>query len=136
METVNKYIFDACGLITFLRNELGAEKVIQLFSDDNNTFFMHAINLGEVYYDTSRINRQKADELFSTIEKLGIQIIWIIDKSLITNAGRYKINYKMSYADTFVLASAKELGSKIITTDHHEFDIVSHDSDLDFYWLR
>ena len=97
---------------------------------------MHAVNLGEVYYDILRSNKQKAETLFKIIDKLQIQIIWEIEKQLIKTAGHYKINFKISYADSFVLATAKLNNAKIISTDHHEFDTVEHNTDLKFFWLR
>jgi len=136
MEKVTIYVFDACGLITFLRNEQGAEKVMQLFADEENTFLMHAITLGEVYYDTLRMNKDKALELFETVNELGIQIVWNMDENLIKVAGDFKVNNKMSYADSFVLALAKEYNAQIISTDHHEFDTVEKNSNLKFFWLR
>ena len=136
MEKVTIFVFDACGLITFLRNEQGAEKVMQLFAEDENTFLMHAITLGEVYYDTLRVSKDKALELFNTVKDLGIQIVWNMDENLIRVAGEFKVNNRMSYADSFVLALAKEYNAQIISTDHHEFDAVEKTSNLKFFWLR
>jgi len=136
MEKVNYFVFDACGLITFLRNEQGAEKAMQLFADEEISFFMHAITLGEVYYDTLRMNKNKAMDLFETVNELGIQIIRNIDEKLIKVAADFKVNNKMSYADSFVLALAEINNAQIITTDHHEFDAVEKNSNLKFYWLR
>lgn len=136
MEKVNYFVFDACGLITFLRNEQGTDKAMQLFADEETSFFMHAITLGEVYYDTLRMDKNKALELFETVNELGIQVIWNIDEKLIKVAADFKVNNKMSYADSFVLALAKIYNAQIISTDHHEFDAVEKNSNLKFYWLR
>lgn len=134
MEKVTIFVFDACGLITFLRNEQGAEKVMQLFAEEENTFLMHAITLGEVFYDTLRINKDKAFDLFEDVNDLAIQIVWNIDENFLKAAGNFKVNNKMSYADSFVLALAKEYNAQVISTDHHEFDAVEKNTNLKFYW--
>lgn len=136
MEKINTYVVDACGLITFLRNENGAEKLLDLFTDNKNVFLMHAINLGEVYYDLLRSNKDNAEKLFSIISDLQISVIWEVDKDLIRKAGLYKVNFKMSYADSFVLSTAEKKSGVIITTDHHEFDNVEKNTNLKFFWLR
>ena len=130
------YVIDACGLITFLRNEDGADKFIQLLADNTNTFLLHALTAGEVYYDILRMNKPKAEELFRIIDDLQIGIIWTLDKELLHWAAYYKVNYKMSYADSYVLATAYLNNACVISTDHHEFDVVEQETDLCFYWLR
>jgi len=109
---------------------------MQLFADEENTFLMHAITLGEVYYDTLRVSKDKALELFETVNELGIQIVWNMDENLIKVAGDFKVNNKMLYADSFVLALAKEYNAQVISTDHHEFDAVEKNSNLKFFWVR
>ena len=133
---MNLYVLDACGIITFLRNEEGADKFIQLLANNNNTILMHALTVGEVYYDMLRINKLKAEELFRIIDDLQIGIIWTLDKELLQQASYYKVNFKMSYADSYVLATAYLHDAYIISTDHHEFDAVEQQTDLCFFWLR
>ncbi len=134
---MNLYVIDACGLIAYLRGEGGGDKLRELFRDDNNKFFIHSVNLGEVYYDTLRFSGQEtAQELFEDVSKLPITVIWELDVSLIQLAGKYKTSYKISYSDSFVLALAEREDATIISTDHHEFDAIDNAGDLLFYWLR
>ena len=60
-EIVN-YVMDTCGLLVYLRQEEGCEKVKTLFRDKYNRFFMHAVNVGEAYYDTLRKDKNEAQE--------------------------------------------------------------------------
>ena len=55
---------------------------------------------------------------------------------MIRKIGYFKTNYKISFADSFVLASAKLNNARIITSDHHEFDVIEKDGDMDFEWIR
>jgi PIN domain nuclease of toxin-antitoxin system len=131
------YVVDACALIAFLRKEEGADKLRNLMKDPGNSFYMHAINLCEVYYDTCRVSGEnKAENLFEDIKQLPIQVIWGLDKNLVKLAGKYKSRYKISFADSFVLALAEKEKSIVISTDHHEFEPIAEKIGPEFYWLR
>lgn len=134
---VTTYVIDACALIAYLREEQGSDKLCKLLKDRKNSFFMHSINIGEVYYDSLRISgEEKAQELFDDIAKLPINVIWTLDIPFINLVGKYKTSYKISYADSFVLALAEREGGIVISTDHHEFDPLEDAGVLRFSWLR
>lgn len=131
------YIVDACALIAFLRKEKGSERFVNLIKSDTNQFFMHAVNLGEVYYDTVRFaDIRVADELLQDIGDLPIHIVWSIDIPFIRLVGTYKTSFQISYADAFVLSLAERERGVALTTDHHEFDPVEDEGIIQFYWLR
>ena len=131
-----QFVLDACGLIAYLRGEAGGEKLRDLLKDSKNSFLLHGINLGEVYYDTLRNSKEIAEKLIDDIKKLPIEIIWTLDLEIIKLVGKYKISYKVSYADCYVLALAEKEKAIIITTDHHEFDVIERENQLKFLWLR
>lgn len=134
---IKTYVLDACALITFLRKEKGHEKLLTLFKENQIKFLMHAVNLGEVYYDTLRFcNKKQAHELFADIAQLPVNVVWILDTELLELAGKYKTGFSMSYADTFVLALAEREEAIVISTDHSEFDAVEKSGAVSFYWLR
>lgn len=136
-DKVTTYVIDACALIAYLRKEKGSDKLCKLLKDRKNSFCMHSINLGEVYYDSLRISgEEKAQELFDDIAKLPINVIWTLDIPFIHLVGKYKTSFKISYADSFVLALAEREGGIVISTDHHEFDPLEEAGILRFSWLR
>jgi len=49
---------------------------------------------------------------------------------------RRKTVYRISYADSFVLALAEQQEAAVISTDHHEFDAVETAQAFRFAWLR
>ncbi|MEK6725209.1 MAG: type II toxin-antitoxin system VapC family toxin [Deltaproteobacteria bacterium] len=111
-QKVTTYVIDACALIAYLREEKGSDKLCKLLKDRKNNFYMHSINIGEVYYDSLRISgEEKAHELFDDIAKLPINVIWTLDISFIHLVGKYKTSYKIAYADSFVLALAEREGA-------------------------
>jgi PIN domain nuclease of toxin-antitoxin system len=136
-EKITKYVIDACALIAFLQNETGGDKLRELFKVPENEFFMHSINLTEVYYDAVYVSgEEKAQELFEKVAELPISILWDLEVSLIKLVGKYKTSYKISFADSFVLALAEKEKAIVISTDHHEFDVIESAGELSFYWLR
>jgi predicted nucleic acid-binding protein len=135
---IKKYVIDACALIAYFRDEDGADKLEALFeAAPHNKFFMHAVNLGEVYYDSLRVSgKEKAQALFEDVAKLPITLIWDLDEYFIELIGKYKTSYRVSYADCFLLALAERENAIVISTDHHEFDVIDNTGELAFYWLR
>jgi PIN domain nuclease of toxin-antitoxin system len=58
-EEINRYVIDACALIAFLQNESGGDELRELFKVPENEFFMHSVNLTEVYYDAMYPEKRK-----------------------------------------------------------------------------
>ncbi|MFH1962786.1 MAG: PIN domain-containing protein [bacterium] len=134
-EIVN-YVMDTCGLLVYLRQEEGCEKVKTLFRDKYNRFFMHAVNVGEAYYDTLRKDKNEAQEIWDDIQQLPITIIWELDIPFIEIVGKYKTSFRVSYADCFVLALAEQRFATVISTDHHELESIEREGKIPFCWLR
>ncbi len=63
---MESHVLDSCALITYFRDEPGGEILEALFTKAPKVkFWLHAINLGEVYYDTLRTSGSEfADQLF------------------------------------------------------------------------
>jgi len=134
------FVFDACAFVAYFNNETGADKAELLIDRARNgevQLFATSVNVYEVYYDTLRHGSQeKAEELLKIIYGLPLTIVELIDRAIIRRAGYFKTTYKMSVADSFALALAKEINAKVVSTDHHELDAVEKAGELQFFWLR
>lgn len=134
------YVLDACALIAFLRNEAGADIVsgfLYAAHAHKADVYMNAINLLEVYYDIYRTtSKAKADEELRMIKKLPISIQSEITEDVFNEAGRLKASYRISLADSIALAQASSVNGKLLTADHHEFDILQDKVKIDFVWIR
>ncbi|MCW3113499.1 MAG: PilT protein domain protein [Segetibacter sp.] len=134
------FVLDACGLIAYLRNEEGWEKIIKLFDtaiDLEAKVLMHAANLSEVYYDFWRVSDKiTADKMISDLSKVPIELINTISIQMIQTIGYFKTTYKISFADSFVLSTAKLNNAKVVTSDHHEFDEIEKNGDITVEWIR
>jgi len=137
---MKRYVLDACALIALLQDEQGAE----LVSDALNSAYkgeaeimMHKANFLEVYYDAYRYRgKEQADLMVAEVKKRPIQINSEISDEIFIEAGRLKATYKMSFADTFALAQAKVFDGVLLTSDHHEFDVVEGKEGINFAWIR
>jgi len=134
------YVLDACALIALLSYEDGAEKVASAYKEahsGNAKIVMNAVNLLEVYYDFYRAhNKDAADDMIAQVEASTISVVTDINKTLLTEAGRLKAIYKISLADSFALAQAKVTSGILLTSDHHEFDVIEGKESIQFSWIR
>ena len=134
------YILDACALLALLRDEPGADKVADVLNAANKgniTIQMHKANLLEVYYDLLRSHsKERADMILAEVKKRPININAEITDELFIEAGRLKSTYKISFADSFALAQAIVSGGTLLTSDHHEFDVIEGSENITFDWVR
>ena len=133
-------VLDSCALIAQLNDEQGAENVEQIFlsaQEESNTILIHAASIAEVYYDfLKKADLTLAEQFLEDVNNLPLKVVTEISFDLIKAMGHFKSRYKISFADIFVLAMAKLNNASIITSDHHEFDIIEASEELNFEWIR
>ena len=130
-------VLDTCALIVYLRKEAGHDRFVELLKQDESSFAIHMINLGELYYVFWRSDgASKAEEAWSMTCEMPIRIVNSLSDSFVKRVGRWKATQKISYADAFALATAEEHSVALVTTDHQEFDPIDRMGLLQFCWLR
>lgn len=126
---------DSYGVIAFLENEPGADKVAELIKsarDKDRPLLLSVVNWGEVYYIVHRAaGKEAAARTMRTIDTLPIQVIEA-DRTLTQIAAEFKSSGKMSYADCFAAALAKARKAELITGDQ-EFKAV--EDEIEILWL-
>ncbi len=88
---------------------------------------------------TTKLYAYTEPEAFEILERLSsypILFIETISQELIKLIGYFKTHYRISFADSFVLATAKLNDARVLTSDHHEFDEVEKSGDVLFEWIR
>lgn len=139
-DSPEQYVIDACALIAYLNNEVGADKVEQWLiraEAGEVDLYVSAINLYEIYYDAvRRSSPDKANELLHDLYSLPITIVQAVDELLMQEAGYFKATYRISLADSIALGLARQLQANLVTSDHHEFDAIDQSGDITFFWLR
>lgn len=128
-------ILDAHAVFVYLEKESGYEKVRDVLShaaDTGKYVFMSSVNWGEVYYVTKREKGEAtAEEIMMVLDSFPIDVV-DVDRVLAKQAGSYKAEKKMSYADCFAAALAKVKKGELLTGDK-EFKEV--ESDIKILWL-
>ena len=130
-------IFDSYAIITLFREEPGYEEVIDWLGKINREQlgYMSVINLGEVYYITSRKQSpQKAAVALEAAMQLPFTFV-DADFDLTYRAAKLKASYKLSYADAFAAALTIEKKGLLITGDL-EFKNLVKEKDFKVHFIR
>jgi PIN domain nuclease of toxin-antitoxin system len=133
---MNRFILDACAVLALLKEEQGID-VVKSVIDSDDEILLHAVTVLEIYYNLiNELGIENANLFFERIVQTKIKIIYEITEDAIKHAGYFKSKYKISLGDSFVLATAKLHNAKIVSSDHHELDIIEKLENMDFLWIR
>jgi len=134
------YVLDACALLAFIKEETGYEIVRGLLMDaaaNKISVYMNKLNLFEVFYGIRREQGlAKAEHVYNILMRLPVVIIDGIADEVFLEASRIKSSYHMSLADSIALGEASVMDASLVTSDHHEFDVVDKNEVIQFTWLR
>ncbi len=128
-------IVDSFAVLAFLFRETGHEKVISLLeaaSKDDEVVYISASNWAEVRYI---IERRKGTDAWNRarVSLLALPIeVRPADRTLAELAGEVKAAKKMSLADCFAAALAKELKAELYTGDPEFHEV---EKDVKIVWL-
>jgi predicted nucleic acid-binding protein len=128
-------VLDSWSILAYLEDEPAGQQVADLIADAHETdtpLMMTVVNAGEIWYITAReTSEDVADRTIMELLQLGIQFI-DADWKLTRTAARFKVKCKMSFADCFAAALAKENKADLLTGDP-EFKQV--ESEVKVLWL-
>ncbi len=113
-------VLDSWAVIAYLEDEDAAAKVADIIADaheEHIPLLMTVVNAGEVWYIVARqTSAADADVSIKQLHDLGIQLV-DADWSLAKDAGYFKSKNKMSFADCFAAALAKQRRAHLATGD-------------------
>jgi predicted nucleic acid-binding protein len=137
---LNLFVLDACALIAVLAMEKGADNIRDLFQktvDHQALLVMNKFNFLEVYYKIYKAyGKTEADNLADTMKQMPIRIIDVLKDDVLKEAGRLKVNYKISMADSIATAEALINKGTLVTSDHHEIEPVEKNEKINVLWFR
>ena len=117
---MKKYVLDSHALLAYAEGESGAKAVADILKEglaNKAELFQTVINWGEMYYIALREGgKEKADLIKNTFTRYPITIVEA-NKELTLQAAYFKANYKISYADAFSAALAKNRKALLVTGD-------------------
>ena len=113
-------MFDSWAVLAYLGGEASGKEVADLIAaahEKGTPMCMSVINAGEVWYILAReLSDAQADQAIADLKGLGIEVI-DVDWPLTRLAADFKARHRMSYADCFAAALAKERKSDLVTGD-------------------
>lgn len=128
-------VLDTWAILAYFEDEPAAAVFSDLLAqahDDQVPLYMSVVNVCEVWYILSReVSESEADASIGELERLGITFVeanWNLARA----AAELKSKHKMSLADCFAAALAKDLKADLVTGDN-EFKQVEHA--VRIFWL-
>jgi predicted nucleic acid-binding protein len=131
-------VLDSWALVAFFEDEPAAsqvEEVLDQASTNQHRLFLSAINWAEIYYSTMReVSQEAADRHAEIIAQLPIEIVGLTDDlHLARQAAIFKARHRLSLADAFAAALAKEKRAELLTGDT-EFRVL--EGEIKLHWLN
>ncbi len=134
-----RFVFDACALIAYLNDETGADVVEELLErarQNQAQVYVASVNVYEVFYDCLKRDEATARQLVEDVYGLPITVVETLGRPLMHAAGWFKVSSRVSLADSVALALAQQLNADLVSSDHHEFDLIKKDGKARFWWIR
>jgi len=129
-------VLDSWSVLAYLEDEPAGEKVADIIVDAHEnsiTLMLTNVNAGEVWYIIARETSEKeADNGIAQLRSLGIELV-AIDWKLARQAAIFKSKHKMSFADCFAAALAKEQNGELVTGDHEFMQV---EDEVKIHWLQ
>lgn len=129
-------VLDSWAIMSYLQGEPSAEKVADIIADaheDSVPLLMSVVNAGEVWYIIARrTSEADADRSIRQLKQLGIAFV-DADWEIAHDVAKFKAKHKMSFADCFAAALAKQRKGQLVTGDQ-EFKQVG--AEVTINWLK
>ena len=128
-------VLDSWAMLAYLEDENPGKQVAEILANAHEhgaSLLMTTVNAGEVWYILAReVSETEAERAVTDLKRLGIQFVdahW----NLTRLAAGFKAKHRMSYADCFAAALAKEHKADLVTGDK-EFKQL--DGQIKIAWL-
>src|SRR2546428_8314164 len=129
-------VLDSWAIIAYLEDDPAGQKIADIMANahDNHTpLLMTAVNAGEVWYLVARAaSDADADRTIAEIGQLGIEFV-DADWQLARAAANFKSRCRMSFADCFAAALAKERKAELVTGDP---EFKQTESEIRIAWVK
>lgn len=128
-------VLDSWAVLAYLEDEDPGKRVAEILAnahEHGTSLLMTTINAGEVWYILAReVSETEAERAITDLKRLGIQFV-DADWNLTRLVAGFKARLRMSYADCFAAALAKDHKADLVTGDK-EFQQVQND--IRISWL-
>lgn len=128
-------VLDSWAVLAYLEDENPGKQVAEILANAHEygtSLLMTTINAGEVWYILVReVSETEAERAVTDLKRLGIQFV-DADWNLTRLAASFKAKHRMSYADCFAAALAKDHKADLVTGDK-EFKQV--ENEIKIHWV-
>ncbi len=128
-------VLDSYALLAFFEGEVAGEKVRDILKDaaeHDRELWLSVINWGEILYIIEReAGKDKREDIARLMSQMHISII-DADQEITAQAASYKAKGRISYADCFAAALAKQKKAELVTGDS-EFKAL--ENEIKIHWL-
>jgi len=112
------FVLDTSALLAFMTGEKGSDAVERILLARGNRLFIPWAVLFEVYYVTKRRRGEKeADRRLILIKELPASILWQMQEPDVLTAARIKAQFRISFADSIIAATASRLDAILVHKD-------------------
>lgn len=123
--SADRYVLDTSAILAFMAGEDGADLVEKVLSGKQNSVYIPWPVLFEIYYVTRRRRGEKeADRRYVLVKELPAVILWQTEEPEVLTAARLKAEFRISFADSIIAASAFRLNAILVHKDP-EFEPIS-----------
>ncbi|HEX9626123.1 MAG TPA: type II toxin-antitoxin system VapC family toxin [Acidiferrobacterales bacterium] len=128
-------VLDSWAVLAYLEDENPGKQVAEILASAHEhgaSLLMTTVNAGEVWYIVAReVSETEAERAVADLQRLGIRFV-DGDWHLTRLAAGFKAKHRMSYADCYAAALAKDRKAELVTGDK-EFQQVKNDVRIN--WL-
>jgi predicted nucleic acid-binding protein len=130
-------VLDSWALMALFNDEPAAdevEKLLQKAGAGTHRLLMCVVNWGEIYYAVMRgASPEMAEQKEKEIAAMPIELVPVhADLHLARHAAMFKAAHKISYADAFAAALAKEKKAELVTGD---LEFKALEKEIKISWL-
>jgi predicted nucleic acid-binding protein len=129
-------VLDTWAVVAYFEDETAGEKVADIIADAHEQqipLLMTTVNAGEAWYIVARqSSATDADVSIQQLRGLGIEFV-DADWNLALGAAHFKSRNRMSFADAFAAALAKQREANLVTGDP-EFRQIERE--VAIHWLH
>ncbi len=116
--SADSYVLDTSALLAFMASEDGSALVEKILSGQENNVYIPWPVLFEIYYVTRRARGEKeADRRYVLVKELPAIILWQMEEPVVLTAARLKAEFRISFADAIIAASAFRLNAILVHKD-------------------
>lgn len=114
------FVLDSWAVLAYFEDEPAGVKVGDIIADaheNGDQLLMTVVNAGEVWYIIAReTSEAEAERSLTELREIGVAIV-DADWKLTREAASLKAKYRMSFADCFAAALARERKAILVTGD-------------------